>query len=61
MFSWAKFPIGLGLCLCYCPYQPACLNPRPWPPGGRGGPSLKTSDLPSRAMWYELFSWVASA
>lgn len=32
-----------------------------WPPGGRGGPSLKTSDLPSRAMWYELFSWVASA
>lgn len=28
---------------------------------GRGGPSLKTSDLPSRAMWYELFSLVASA
>lgn len=25
-------------------------------PGGRGGPSLKASDLPSRAMWYELFS-----
>lgn len=30
-------------------------------PDGRGGPSLKTSDLPSCAMWYELSSLVASA
>lgn len=30
-------------------------------PGVRSGPSLKTSDLPSRAMWYELFSLVTSA
>ncbi|KAG6361005.1 hypothetical protein INS49_009224 [Diaporthe citri] len=30
-------------------------------PDGRGGPSLKTSDLPSCAPWYELSSLVASA
>lgn len=30
-------------------------------PDGRGGPSLRTSDLPSRDMWYEPFSLVACA
>lgn len=30
-------------------------------PGGRGGPSLKASDLPGRAMWYEVFGLVAAA
>lgn len=61
MFSWGQIPhrartLSVSLTLSTCMLESQALAR-----DGRGGPSLKTSDLPSRAMWYELFSLVASA
>lgn len=61
MFSWAKFSIGLGLSVCVTDRINLHLQCQVLAPGGRGGPSPKASNLPSRAMWYELLGLVASA